>query len=111
MNNINKRKEYLANNEDKPYLIKYNWECGNYSVEDAGEGGLTQDLIIISCITNPDGSYSQNHISINGETELPLTTPEEIKAWLCMGQAISRRGNCPDFMKDIIKDIWNQYSW
>lgn len=65
------------------YKIRYTIECGDFSEEDAKEYGvgLTDNIIIISCLESPDGSYSQYHVSMMGETQKPMDLLYLWKAW------------------------------
>ena len=54
---IKERIAQIKEHPDKPYFIRYRIEEGRYGKDDAGHNeGLTQDLIYISCITQPTDS-------------------------------------------------------
>lgn len=114
--NVDRIKQRLtAIKEDlsKPYFIRYRIEAGRFSKEEAigDNDGLTQDLVYISCITNPDGSYSQIWNATNGETGEPLHHADVFKAWILMASSLRQKEDLDagtrEFL-DLVFETWRQ---
>ena len=86
---IAERLKQLDKNPDQPYFIRYRIESGRFGKQDAGNNeGLTQDLIFVSCITHPDGSYSQLWHAMNGATGDVLHHDDVFKAWILLASSL-----------------------
>ena len=97
---VESRIDYVNQDLKKPYFIRYNSEVGRFGKEDHQDKGLTQDLIFVSCITNPDGSYSQDWVAIDGQRDAPLAHDQVFKAWALMANNLMTKPDIrPEFAK------------
>lgn len=107
---IQKRVEYIKEDPTKPYLIRYKIEVGRYGREDIGEKeGATQDLITISCITHPDGSYSQVWNAVNGQTGEALDNKDVFKAWIMMCPSLRDKEDIDDDTREFLRVVFETY--
>lgn len=107
---ITKRVAFLKDNPSQPYFIRYRIETGRFGKEDAGENdGLTQDLIYVSCITHPDGSYSQLWHAMNGATGEPLHHADVFKAWILMASSLREKGDLSPIKREFLDEVFETW--
>jgi hypothetical protein len=81
--------------KDKPYSLKYklDMEAGDFCKHDVKDPkeGLTDALIIMSCLFPADGGFSQLFHSFDGRSGKlkPLTDEQLFKVWVLMGKTLS----------------------
>lgn len=77
------------------YRLKYDLktESGEFSVDQlkATKSGGTDSLIVVSCLSPTDGTYSQAIVvTKDGRTDDLMTPRDLFKAWLMMGESVAR---------------------
>jgi hypothetical protein len=82
--------------KDKPYSLKYklDMEAGDFckhDIKDANKEGLTDALVVVSCLFPPDGSFSQLFHGFDGRSGKlePLSDEVLFKVWVLMGKTLS----------------------
>lgn len=107
---ITERLRLLSENLEKPYLIRYRIETGRFGKHDAGNTeGLTQDLIYVSCITHPDGSYSQLWHAMNGATGKPLHHDDVFKAWILMASSLREKADLSPGKREFLDSVFETW--
>lgn len=86
---------------DYKYKIRYTFKAdsGQFTVNDITDEGLADDLLLVSILTPPDGSYSQAIVSHKGNENRSLTQKEIFKAWLMMGVSLHDQGELEGWQK------------
>lgn len=81
--------------KDKPYSLKYklDMQAGEFCKHDvkSPKEGLTDALVVVSCLFPPDGSFSQMFHGWDGQSgEIkPLSDEVLFKVWVLMGKTLS----------------------
>jgi hypothetical protein len=90
----------MKKRKDKPYSLKYKLdiEAGEFckhDIKDADKEGLTDALVVVSCLFPPDGSFSQLFHGMDGRTGKITVLDDEtmFKVWVLMGKTLSTRGS------------------
>jgi len=109
-NRIDQRVALLNEQPDKPYLIRYRIDHGRYGKDDAGEGdGLTQDLIVVSCITHPNGAYSQVWYGVDGENGGPLDHRDVFKAWILIAAELRNKPDLSPAQREFLNQMFEAW--
>ena len=107
---IEERLAAMQQDPSKPYFIRYRLDIGRFDPSDAKEDeGLTQDLILISCITQPDGGYSQLWHGINGATGNPMHSLDVFKAWILMAASLRDKEDLPPAERSFVKTVFETW--
>ena len=107
---ISERLSLLKECPDKPYFIRYMIETGRFGKQDAaGDQGLTQDLIVVSCITHSDGSYSQLWHAINGATAEQLDHDSVFNAWILMASSLREKDDLSPERRDFLDTVFEAW--
>lgn len=75
------------------YRLAYNVEvkAGNYKKGDEPEGwGLTDGIVVLSCLEDESGCYSMKPFSMDGQTNKPMSDERVFKAWLTLAASLSQ---------------------
>lgn len=110
---IQARMDHMAEHQDEPYSIKFTIEYGNFArdaVKDIPHAGLTQDLLMISCITQPNGSYTQNWATYDGLTQKPLPHDDVFKAWIMMAAKLREKTDLHDFGRMLCHNVFEAWA-
>lgn len=109
-NRITKRTKLMSEQLDKPYFIRYRIETGRFGKDDAGEDeGLTQDLIYISCITQPDGGYSQLWTALDGATGETMHHDDVFKAWILMASSLREKEDLDPSKRAFLDEVFEAW--
>lgn len=107
---IAERLALLKEDPAKPYFIRYRIEEGRYGKEDAADNeGLTQDLVLISCITQPSGGYSQTWRAVNGATGKPLHHQDVFKAWILMASSLREKEDLHPETREFLNEVFEAW--
>lgn len=93
--------------------IHYTIMFGNFTKDDIiipQEEGLTDKLVLISCINHPDGSYSQTWVGYDGETKESRSSNDVFKAWILMAESLLRKDDLPEGRRAFLKQVWEVFT-
>jgi hypothetical protein len=82
--------------EDDKYKLKYSFtaQSGKFTKEDVKENeGLCDSIIVISIISQVNGSYTQALLSADGEKSKQMCQRDLFKAWMAFGMSFEDNGD------------------
>lgn len=92
------------------YPIRYTVQFGDFLKEDiADDQGLTHSLIIVSCIEQHDGSYSQTWHTYDGKTQKSMKHDDVFKAWILMAPSLAIKDDLSPIKRDFVRTVFETF--